>query len=98
MEVVVGIGDQESRVFIRPKPAALAEMFAGMTDEEQADFFEAVARRFDTWGAGKADQQVYYIAGHMRICACVTDVGRAWVQQLASYLAPASEPQARRPA
>ena len=88
MDLVVTLGGQESRLRMRPTPATLATLFAALSDEEQADFFEAVAREFAAWGSVKADQQVYFIAKHMRTCACVTEAGRAWVQQLASYLAP----------
>jgi hypothetical protein len=70
-----------------PKPAILAAHVAALDDEGQADFFEALARIFASWGRGKSDVQLSFIAGHMKRCACVTDTGRDFVRDLAGWLA-----------
>jgi len=63
----------------------LARQFAKLYDEQQADFFEEVARIFDTWGFN-GPGQTYAIARHMNTCACVTALGRGWVRELAEHL------------
>ena len=73
----------------KPTVHQLAEAFALLGDEAQADFFEAVGRVFASWDKpGASDTQTYYIASHMKKCACVTEVGRDWVRQLAQYIGP----------
>jgi hypothetical protein len=63
-------------------PLNIAEAFAAMNDEEQAQFFVEVAAIMGRWGADARDRQVHYIAGHLQTCACATDEVRVMVRGL----------------
>lgn len=64
----------------------IAKEFSQLDDDHQAKFFSAIAAIMQAWGEGKADQQLYYIARHMKTCQCATPEGREFVQTLAQYL------------
>lgn len=52
----------------------VAQLFAAMSDEQQADFFEHVGKIAETWDGST---QWWSIGRHMKTCACVSDVGRS---------------------
>lgn len=62
--------------------ALLAEAFCGLDDDGQAQFFVEVAKRFNAWGPGKADQQCWYIGGHLRNCECSTSEARDLIESI----------------
>lgn len=53
---------------------ALAVAWCGMTDDQQAQFFEECARIMRD--AGYIDAQSWYIGRHMRTCSCIGDGAR----------------------
>lgn len=60
----------------------LADAFCGLDDDGQAQFFVEVAKRFNAWGAGKADSQCWYIGGHLRNCECSTAEARELIESI----------------
>ena len=64
----------------------LAEIFSAMDDDKQAQFFVEVAKIMNGWGVGKADNQAWYIGGHLRNCKCSTDEARELIRSLANGL------------
>lgn len=63
-----------------PAVQAVAAQFAGLTDDEQAQFFEEVGRIMRTWDGQPtswgSEWQQHAIGEHMASCKCITDVGR----------------------
>ena len=58
--------------------AYLAEQFAALTDDAQAQFLCLAAEKI-----GKtADDQAHYIGNHLRDCACSTKAGRDFVRNI----------------
>lgn len=76
------LGDDLPDSAVRP----LAVEFCKMNDDQQAQFFMEVARIMDTWGAGKRDQQAWYIGRHMATCQCSTEEGRELVRMIANTI------------
>lgn len=68
---------------------AAARWFANLTDEQQADFFVAVARASQEWqpAAGNWSTQYWFVGRHLRDCACSTDDARDLVRELGRGLA-----------
>lgn len=67
-------------------PRLLAELFCGMDDEQQAQFFidaSAVARRWNN----VADWQWFTVGRHLKTCACSTEDARDMVLSIADGLA-----------
>lgn len=64
----------------------LAEQFCQLTDEQQADFFEAVGRIMEGWPRDARhwgpEWQRFAIGRHMRDCTCVSDVGRRVIEDI----------------
>lgn len=71
----------------------LAALWCGMTDDDQARFFEEVGKNVSKWGTGAWDMQAHRIAEHLKTCACITDLGRNAVRGIASRLEPAPVPE-----
>lgn len=64
----------------------LAHLWCAMSDDDQAQFFEEAGAIMETWGAGKRESQMYYVARHMMTCECVTKHGRDLVMGIADQL------------
>ena len=64
----------------------LAEIFAAMDDDKQARFFVEVAEIMSKWEGGNADQQMWYVGGHLRNCECSTEGARDLIRSLAAGL------------
>lgn len=65
----------------------MARGFALLGDDEQARFFDFVAKAMDEWGAGKSCMQRLHIARHFFDCECVSDTaGPDWVEGLAEHV------------
>lgn len=62
--------------------AQIAQAFAEMDDEEQAQFFIEVAKIASTWD-GRTFQQWYSVGRHLATCECSNDEARELVQELA---------------
>lgn len=66
-----------------------AEWFAALSDEQQADFFVAVAKASRKWPCqGSWTTQYWLVGRHLRDCACSTDDARDLVREIASGLQP----------
>lgn len=65
-------------------PEVAATWFAGLNDEEQADFIIHVAKEFGAMPAG-GGSQILYIGKHLAECECSTEAARQWVRDLASF-------------
>ena len=64
-----------------------AGWFAGLSDEQQADFFVAVAKASQKWECqGHWATQYWLVGRHLRDCACSTDEARELVQELGTGL------------
>lgn len=63
---------------------AVARVWALMSDDAQARFFEIAGGVMTTWGAYARDVQQYKIGRHLSVgdCACITDVGRELVTNI----------------
>ena len=64
----------------------LAMAFCGMTDDEQAQFFEAVGQVLKTWPGPARDRQAYAVGKHMRSCVCIGDAGREFLLSIAETI------------
>ena len=69
----------------------LAAVWWGMTDEEQADFFEDIAKRAEASGYHNMSQQAYYIGRHMATCSCCSHVGREFLEDIVAAWKPQGE-------
>lgn len=58
--------------------AFLAEQFAALTDDAQAQFLCFAAERLGT----AAENQAGYIGNHLRTCECSTESGRKFVRDI----------------
>lgn len=65
---------------------ALAALFCAMTDDEQAQFFQAVGQVLKTWSGPTRDRQSYAIGKHMQTCACINETGRKFLLSIADAL------------
>lgn len=54
----------------------LAEQFAAMGDDAQAQFLCKAAERLRAAGDGAAERQGYFVGRHLATCDCSTDAGR----------------------
>ena len=79
----VTIFEWETTVKVPISVPRLAEIFANMDDDKQAQFFVEVAAIFKTWGHYKAESQCIYIGGHLRNCKCSTDEARELIRSIA---------------
>lgn len=66
-----------------------AKWFCGLSDEQQADFFIAVAKEAESWDQPQWDQW-WLVGKHLRTCSCSTDEARELVHHLYRGLAPAN--------
>lgn len=62
-----------------------ATWFAGISDEQQAQFFVEVAKVARTWG-GSPEIQWGYVAGHLVKCPCSTDDARSLIKSLHDHM------------
>ena len=76
----------KATIEITPTIQQLAEVFCEWSDDEQAQFFIAVAEigRRDFSGPGKlgADWQFDRIGAHLRTCSCSTEDARDMVRSI----------------
>ena len=63
--------------------AYLAEQFAALSDDAQAQFFCIAAGKLGTFNAG---MQAFYIGKHLRTCECSTDDGRAFIREIVASM------------
>ena len=66
---------------VKPTVAQLAEAFADLSDEVQAQFFIEVAAIAAKWGV-PACVQWHMVGRHLRDCACSTYEARAMISDL----------------
>lgn len=64
-----------------------ARWFSGLSDEQQADFFIAVAAEAMQWPAQPQGDQWWRVGRHLRDCDCATEEARELVRDLADGLA-----------
>lgn len=70
--------------------AHLAERFAALTDDAQAQFLCLAAR-----GLGRAaDLQAFAIGEHLRTCECSTEAGRGFVRAIVAAMDSESDSRA----
>lgn len=81
----IAMFDSEERDHAPGLVKALAVAWCGMTDDDQAKFFEEVGRIMDGWDSEERPRQAFYLGAdhhrhligrHMRDCACIGDAGR----------------------
>src|SRR5262245_12295613 len=58
-----------------------AEWFCGLTDDDQAKFFVAVAELANNWPRPAAFQWAY-VGGHLRNCECSTEDARDMIRAI----------------
>lgn len=69
---------------VRMTPLLIAEAFAEMDDEGQAQFFIEVAAIAATWGGDvQVGRQWTLVGAHLRDCACATEEARDMVRSIA---------------
>jgi hypothetical protein len=68
-------------------PKGLAEMFCGMDDEKQAQFFIEAAAIASKWEHGSG-MQWYLVGRHLKNCGCSTIEARDMVQEIARSCEP----------
>ena len=80
--------DSGERDAMRDAVRAVATFYAGLTDDEQAQFFEHVGKIMADWRAPSygADWQQAAIGEHMAACKCITAVGRDFLRRTADYM------------
>ena len=86
---------REVAIDVKPTVKELAEEVAHLSDYEQAQFFELVAKRMASWDAGYRDKQLIWIAMAIRgeLKKCDACPGAAcWVQDLAEFIRGDSPP------
>lgn len=66
--------------------ALMAEWFAGLDDERQADFFIEVSRIAKAW-PGYQGNQWYLVGRHLKTCECSTFEARDMIEHIACGLA-----------
>lgn len=75
-------GDRTSEQEIQ----SLADRFAAMDDDAQAQFFCKVAAIMDRWpkdqGSHGRDGQCWYIGRHLATCECSTEAGRELIRMI----------------
>ncbi len=64
----------------------LAQCFANMNDEDQAQFFIEVAKIAESWSAFRAESQWWYVGRHLATCRCSTDSARDMIRSLADAI------------
>ena len=68
------------------QPATVAALFAGMNDDEQAQFFEDVGRLIAQWEGTAGERQLWAVGRHMKMCACITSRGRDVLRTLVAAM------------
>jgi hypothetical protein len=63
--------------------AFLAEQFAALTDDAQAQFLCIVAAKLGPTAAGN---QAFHIGRHLIRCECSTDAGREFVREIVTAM------------
>ena len=90
-------GDLPSDVEIQ----SLAERFAAMDDDAQAQFFCKVAAIMDRWpraqGSHGRDGQCWYIGRHLATCECSTEEGREFIRMIHHAMESQSGPSLTPP-
>lgn len=62
-----------------------AKWFASLDDDAMCRFLVAVAEEAKSF-SGQADNQWYYLGGHLRSCECSTDAAREMVRKWAYWI------------
>lgn len=75
-----------SEVRVDVTPAMLAQAFAAMSDEDQAQFFIDVAAVAETWGPGNFPQW-FAVGRHLAKCECSNEQARQLVEDIAGGIA-----------
>lgn len=65
--------------------ATAARWFAALDDDEMCKFLVAVAEEAKGY-AHNADNQWYYLGGHLRNCKCSTDAAREMIKSWAYWV------------
>ena len=71
-------------------PKMLAESFADMGDEDQAQFFIEVAKIAERWTDGNFNQWAA-VGGHLKRCSCSTPEARDMVRDMAYAIGEESD-------
>lgn len=73
--------EMKSQVDITPE--FMAELFCGMDDEMQTQFFEAIGKIAEQSDMSyRMECQWHYLGGHLRECKCSTGAGRRFIETL----------------
>jgi hypothetical protein len=75
----------ETRTDIDLDVKAAAKWFAGLSDDDMAEFLIEVAELAKAF-PGSPDDQWYYLGGHLRNCPCATDAAREMVKAWAHWI------------
>ncbi len=62
-----------------------AKWFASLDDDQMCRFLVAVAREAKSFKGG-ADNQWYYLGGHLRSCECSTDDAREMIRSWVHWM------------
>jgi hypothetical protein len=71
-------------VDVEVTPQVLAEAFAAMDDEAQAQFFIEVAALARKWKDADPGRQWFAVGRHLRTCTCSTEEARDLVREIAT--------------
>ena len=82
----VPLFDSGDRDHAKTAVKAIAAVYAGLTDDEQAQFFEDVAAVIDEWDPAMKDRQLWYIGRHMRTCSCIGAGARDMLNRIHSAM------------
>jgi hypothetical protein len=69
-----------------------AKWFAGLDDDEMCRFLVAVAEEAKSYPRS-ADNQWYYLGGHLRNCECSTEEAREMIRAWAHYMETSTHDQ-----
>jgi hypothetical protein len=71
-----------------------AAWFAGLDDEQQAQFFIEVAAVAKTWGGAGPYYQWFSVGRHLRTCECSTPDARELIEAMSEGLSPEAAQEA----
>jgi hypothetical protein len=73
------------RLEIELDTTTAAKWFANLSDDDMADFLIKVAEEAQKYPSDP-NNQWYYLGGHLRNCACSTDLAREMVKAWAHWI------------
>lgn len=77
----------EMKASVEMTPELMAQIFCGMNDEQQCQFFVDIGRFIvNNGGQAKWDMQWCYLGGHLRSCECSTAEAREFITTLYEFM------------